>query len=67
VAAALGEGNGERKMDWDLEAQVNWGLFVIWQQSDVKYVALRRSIFENEYCRSTSTNGFRRGTNNAEG
>jgi hypothetical protein len=30
-------------------------------------VAVRRSIFGNEYCRSTSTNGLRRDTNTADG
>jgi hypothetical protein len=33
----------------------------------VKYVAVRRSIFGNEYCRSTSTDALRRETNNADG
>jgi hypothetical protein len=50
----------------------SWGeklqmLLCFGSKAIIKYVAMRRSIFGNEYCRSTSTDGFRRKTNSADG
>jgi hypothetical protein len=35
-------------------------------KSIVKYVAMRRSMFDKEYCQNTSAEAFRRETNSAD-